>query len=136
MDKEQIYETLKSITCEENVLLDEPMKKHTSFKVGGVADFFIKVKNIEQLKKILEFAKINKIPINIIGNGTNLLVKDNGVRGIVLKLDFKEIKIEENTIVTVGAGVLLAQLAQKLLQQSITGFEFAAGIPGTIRWSY
>jgi len=73
------------------------MKKHTSFKIGGPADFFVKIKNIEQLKNIKKLAFDNNVPFNIIGNGSNLLVKDGGIRGIVAKIDFDKIQIDQDT---------------------------------------
>ena len=116
---------------ENQVFIDEPMKKHTSFKIGGVADIFIKVKSVQELQYIIEVAKKENILVTIIGNGSNLLVKDNGIRGIVIMLNMDKIEIED-TIVTVEAGVKLGFLAQKLLKEELTGFEFAAGIPGSI----
>lgn len=148
-----IYNLLISKIDKENIILNESMKKHTSFKIGGEAECFIKAKNIEDVKFILNICNENKIPLTIIGNGSNILVKDNGIKGIVLKIgidnmeitDYKNIEntvnIEDNieesnaenkVIVTIGAGFLLAKLAQILLKNSITGFEFASGIPGTI----
>lgn len=132
MEKGKIYTTLKEILGDGRVQIDEAMKNHTSFKIGGSADFFVKVEDVEQIKNILNVSKANSVPLTIIGNGSNLLVRDNGIRGIVLKIDLKKIDINSTGIVTVGAGVLLGQLAQKLATESITGFEFAAGIPGTI----
>ena len=73
------------------------MKMHTSFKIGGPADFLIKVKNINELKNIKKFASDNNLPFCIIGNGSNLLVSDKGIRGIVVKLDFNKIEIDNNT---------------------------------------
>lgn len=135
MNKEEIFnyclENLKS----SEIKKDEPMKKHTSFKIGGNADIFIKISDLDDLKNILKFINENKINFTIVGNGSNILVKDNGIRGIVVKLDFKKIDIKKDdnkAIVTVGAGVSLGLLAQKLLKESIGGFEFASGIPGTI----
>lgn len=118
-----------------NVLFDESMQKHTSFKIGGNAECFIKVKTIEELFNILKFSKANNIPLTIIGNGTNLLVKDNGINGIVAKIEIRKIEIKEkNDIieVTVGAGNTNIQVAQELLKNEITGFEEISGIPGTI----
>ena len=135
MKKEQIYQKLLQKIAPESIKQDEPMKNHTSFKIGGNADFFITANQEETLKTALKIAQENSIPITIIGNGTNLLVKDNGIRGIVIKIAMEEINIEqkENTaIITLGAGVKNAMLAQLLLQKEIAGFEFAAGIPGTI----
>lgn len=130
---EEILE--KSKLNKENLYYDEPMAKHTSFKIGGPADVFIKVDNIEELKKILDLSKKNQIPLTIIGNGSNLLVTDKGIRGITAKLNLKDIEIKnENNkqIIKVEAGVPVGLLAQKLLKEEITGFEELSGIPGTI----
>lgn len=136
MQKEEIYSYCKDKLKISNIKMDEKMAMHTSFKIGGNADIFIKVSNIEELKLILKFIKENNIKLTIIGNGSNILVKDNGIRGIVLKLDFKDISIEKTNDkkvkVRAGAGVSLGMLAQKLLKECISGFEFASGIPGTI----
>ena len=111
------------------------MSKHTSFKIGGMADIFVNVKKEDDVKKVLEYSDENQIPLTIIGNGSNLLVKDGGIRGIVLRVDIEEFYLEkkdEEYIVTVGAGVKNGYVAQKLLIEEIEGFEFAAGIPGSI----
>lgn len=131
MDKSRIKDVLTKEIPVEQVFIDEPMKKHTSFKIGGTADIFVRVKTIKELKHVIKIAKKENIYLTIIGNGSNVLVKDNGIRGIVVKLDLDYISINNN-VVTVGAGVKLGELAQKLLKEQITGFEFAAGIPGTI----
>ncbi len=142
----KILEVCQNLTKEipsEQIYMNEPMSKHTTFKVGGNADIFVKVKNIEELKYVIKIAKKNNIRVYIIGNGSNILVKDKGIRGIVVKIEFEYIKYEDiennesssrskEVIVTVGAGVKLMALAQELLKRSITGFEFASGIPGTI----
>lgn len=132
----EIYSLLNKKISDENILQNEPMKKHTSFKIGGNADFFVKAKNVQDVEYVLEICESNNIPLTVVGNGTNLLVKDNGIRGIVLKVCIDNIDIEKkdesNVVITVGAGVVLGKLAQVLLQNSISGFEFAAGIPGTI----
>lgn len=125
----------KSKLNKENLYYDEPMAKHTSFKIGGPADVFIKVDNIEELKETVDLSKKNQIPLTIIGNGSNLLVTDKGIRGITAKLNLKDIDIEnENNkqIIKVDAGVPVGLLAQKLLKEEITGFEELSGIPGTI----
>lgn len=130
---EEILE--KSKLNKENLYYDEPMAKHTSFKIGGPADLFIKVDNIEELKETLDLSKQNQIPLTIIGNGSNLLVTDKGIRGITAKLNLKDIEIKnENNkqIIKVEAGVPVGLLAQKLLKEEITGFEELSGIPGTI----
>ena len=130
---EEILE--KSKLNKENLYYDEPMAKHTSFKIGGPADLFIKVDNIEELKETLDLSKQNQIPLTIIGNGSNLLVTDKGIRGITVNLNLKDIEIKnENNkqIIKVDAGVPVGLLAQKLLKEEIAGFEELSGIPGTI----
>ena len=116
---------------EKNILLDEPMSLHTSFKTGGKADLFVKAYLAEEIKSVLTIASKNNIPLFILGNGTNLLVKDEGFRGIVLQVKLENIEID-GLNVTVGAGVKNAVLSKKLIDNSLTGFEFASGIPGTI----
>ena len=136
MNNMQVCQELTKEIPSEQIYINEPMSKHTTFKVGGNADIFVKVKNIDELKHIIKIAKKNDVHITVIGNGSNILVKDNGIRGIVAKIEFEDVEIEntsdDNVIVTVGAGVKLAVLAQILLQKEIKGFEFASGIPGTI----
>lgn len=135
MEKEKIYELLKDQLTESIIKIDEPMKNHTNFKIGGNADIFITAKNIEDIRKILNMANEYKIPITILGNGSNVLVSDLGIRGIVLKIGLDSIDIQrekEYALIKVEAGVLLGKLAQILLKNEIAGFEFAAGIPGTI----
>ena len=135
MNKEEIYNYCIENLKDSEIRKDESMKKHTSFKIGGNADVFIKISILDDLKNIIKYANDNNIKLTIIGNGSNILVKDSCIRGIVVKLDFKKInikKVENKAIVTVGAGVSLGFLAQKLLSDSIGGFEFASGIPGTI----
>ena len=125
----------KCISKESKIYKNELMSKHTSFKVGGKADIFVNTKNEQDIKSILEYANKNETPITVIGNGSNLLVKDGGIRGIVLRIDIQDFNIEkisDEYIITVGAGVKNGFVAQKLLIEEIEGFEFAAGIPGSI----
>lgn len=135
MNNNDIYEYLTKVLKIKNVKVNESMKEHTTFKIGGNADFFIKIDDINSLKKVLNFAKEKNINTYIIGNGSNLLVKDNGIRGIVIKVCLDNLiieKKEKECLVTVGAGVTLGYLSQKLLKENVSGFEFASGIPGTI----
>lgn len=137
MDIERVFNDLeKTISKESVILVNEPMSKHTSFKIGGNADIFIKAKTEEDIKQILRYSNENNIPLTIVGNGSDLLVKDGGIRGIVIKVDIDIFEIEkineEDYIVTVGAGVKNGYVAQKLLIDEIEGFEFASGIPGSI----
>lgn len=126
---------LQEIVKRNNILKNEPMSKHTSLKIGGIADYFIKVKSIEELKELLEFTNKNKVPTTIVGNGTNLLVRDGGIRGIVIKLELNDFKIKKTAnevLITVGSGMTLAALSAVALKEEITGLEFISGIPGTI----
>ncbi len=117
---------------QENITYNEPMKNHTTFKIGGPAECFIKIKNIEDLKTVLKIADKYKINLNIIGNGSNLLVLDAGIDGIVAKIDIKKFEIKEGSKVILGAGNKMSEVAQKLLKEELTGFEELSGIPGTI----
>lgn len=130
-----VYRKLLEIVPEENIMVAEPMKKHTSFRIGGEADFLVTVTEIEEIKKILELVRRKNIPLTILGNGTNILVKDGGIRGITLKLEFRKMtkQIEEDTIIyTCGSSLPVAVIANRALEDEVTGLEFAAGIPGTL----
>lgn len=131
MNKEDIYEILTKDIPNSEVYLNEAMSKHTSFRIGGNADIYVKVKNIEDVKYIVKYVKYNKIPLTVLGNGSNLLVRDNGIRGITMQIDLQQIKVEDTKVI-VGAGVKLGVLAMEILKNELEGFEFAAGIPGTI----
>ena len=133
----KVEKELTEILGRNNVLIDEPMSKHTSFKVGGKADYFVKVNSVDELKKVFKIAKKYNLIYTIIGNGTNLLVKDGGIRGIVIKLNLNDFKIKrtpnnDDVVITVDSGMTLATLASICLKEEITGAEFLGGIPGTI----
>lgn len=114
-------------------MCDELMKMHTSFKIGGPADFFVKLKNIDQLKSVKKLAIENNIPFAIVGNGSNLLVKDNGIRGIVAKLDFDKIQIDAESGKVVASGdYSVSKLSRKCAKKGLANAEFLAGIPGTV----
>lgn len=116
-----------------DVRFDEPMSRHTSFRIGGPADVFILPKDLEDLIVILAFAQKQSIPIFVIGQGTNLLVRDKGIRGIVIKLAayFGGAKTEGD-VVCAGAGVRLGRLVKLAANKSLSGLEFVVGIPGTL----
>lgn len=140
MQLKEIIKNSKLHIPQERIFYEEPMKNHTSFKVGGPAEVFIKVENEQELQEIQALANNEKIPIVIIGNGSNILVTDKGIRGIVAKIDIKKLEIQENDElngnttkkITVGAGNKLIELAYILAKQDIAGLEELSGIPGTI----
>lgn len=126
---------LQEIVGKQNLLIDEPMNKHTSIRIGGIADYFVKVNSVEELKNVLEFANRNKLPFTIVGNGTNLLVREAGIRGLVLKINFNDFKIKKvsnDILITVESGMSLASLSSIALKEEIQGLEFLSGIPGTV----
>lgn len=126
-----IYDELIKGISKDKVLMNENMSKHTSFKVGGMADFFVEVQNVQELIYVLKLAKSLRIKTCIIGNGSNVIVKDTGFRGIIVKLNFKHLKIEKDRI-AVGAGVPVALLSEFTYRNGISGYEFLGGIPGTV----
>lgn len=124
---------IEKFISKDKIYINEPMSKHTSFKIGGPAECLIKIQTAQELKSILEFAKEKDIPLTIIGNGSNILVSDEGIKGIVLKIEISTFELNSQTAqLKVGSGVKLGFIAQKCLKQELAGFEFASGIPGTI----
>ncbi len=134
MTKKEHFENLQK-KCKD-IYLDEPMSKHTSFKIGGNADIFIKANKMEEIEFVQKYAKENKIKLHVIGNGSNVLVSDSGIEGIVLKIATQDIKIEEDKEgffkVKIDAGVNLALASIMLAKKGLSGFEELSGIPGTI----
>jgi len=114
---------------ENKIFFNEDMSKHTTFKTGGKADFFVKIYNLEELKFVLNFAKEMKLPLFIIGNGSNILVTDKGIRGVVCQIGIDKFEVEEkgeDIFVCLGSGNKNAIASAKLLNLGIEGFEFAA----------
>ena len=112
---------------------NEPLKKYTTFEIGGPADLFIEICSLPELIKLMKFIKKNNIPFFVIGNGSNLLVSDEGFRGIIIKLsgEFNAINILPNSKVQCGCGVSLARVCVFALKNNLSGLEFAWGIPGS-----
>ena len=131
------------------LLQDEPMKKHTTFRIGGSADYYAEP-DMSQISKLIEMAKACDMPVTVIGNGSNLLVGDKGIRGLVIgigkglsEIDVTEAVAQQSTaqdltaqdnghIITAGAGAILAAVAAKAAEASLSGLEFASGIPGSV----
>ena len=128
---------IKKIFCdllgEDRVFTDEPMKQHTTFKIGGPADYFLVPESGEEAGEIIKICKQTDIPYFILGNGSNLLVGDGGYRGVVIQTYRNMSAVTtEGTIITAQAGALLSSVAAVAKNASLTGFEFAGGIPGTV----
>lgn len=128
-----IYEFIKERVSDKNILLDEPMMKHTTFRVGGPAKAFVSVDTEKQLSEIIPFLIKVEEPYYVVGNGSNILVGDRGYNGVILEIGskFNKITVNDNTI-TVQAGALMSSVARIALENGLTGFEFASGIPGTM----
>lgn len=128
-----IYEELCQILGEENIYREEPMSRHTTFRVGGPADFFVTPETEEQIQEVTALAAKEDIPYYVIGNGSNLLVGDKGYRGIIIQIYKKMNRIRvEGEKMYVQAGALLSAAASQALANGLTGLEFASGIPGAM----
>jgi len=123
-----MYKNLKQFG---KVKTNEPLAKHTTFKVGGPADFFVTVESTEKLAELLKYIDGEGTPYFILGGGSNVLMPDDGFRGVVIKIQSREIKVEEGLLV-VDAGVSTVAAAQESIKTGFTGFEWGVGIPGTI----
>ena len=129
---QEFYSKLQGIVSAEAILENEPMSKHTTFRIGGNADLFVSPE-ISQVPQIMALVKEYQVPVTIIGNGSNLLVGDKGIRGLVISFGkgAEYVQVDGRCIIA-GAGALLSKVAAEALKHSLTGFEFAAGIPGTL----
>lgn len=131
--EKQIYEALSGILNEEHIRCNEPLNGHTTFRVGGPASFFVEIDSVEKLQKLVSVLQERDIPFFMLGKGSNLLVSDAGYKGVVICLGEKMSEVScEGQMLRAGAGASLAKVAAFALQNSLTGFEFAAGIPGTV----
>lgn len=128
-----IKEYILSKVSKDRVFFDEPMSKHTTFRVGGKADALVKIASEDELSDLIRYFGIVQAPYFVIGNGSNLLVSDKGYRGVVLEISdaYNDIQINGNDI-CVSSGALMSTIAKKALECELTGLEFASGIPGTI----
>lgn len=125
----------KFCTClgSDNVYRNEPMKNHTTFRIGGPADYYLCPHSAKEIQKVVEICREEKIPYFILGNGSNLLVSDKGYRGAVIQLwkNVSDIRVD-GCLIEAKAGASLAKIAALALEEGLTGMEFAAGIPGTL----
>ena len=128
-----MLEKLQKMLGEAKVLVNEPMASHTTFRIGGPADYFVMPETVEELANVLKLCKEENTPYFILGNGSNLLVGDKGFRGVVIQLykNFDGLSIE-GTKITAKSGAMLIRVAKEAGKAGLTGLEFASGIPGTI----
>jgi len=133
MLNQSVLDHIKQFVPVKDLLENEPMSQHTSFKVGGEASLFIRISTKEQLVRLLPFLRRLEIDFFVLGNGSNVLIGDKGYQGVILSIrqGMGEITIEENRIVA-GAGALLTDIANKAAEHGLAGMEFASGIPGTV----
>ena len=130
MDK---YKGLEEILSQDSIKYNEPMKKHTTMRVGGPCDCMVEPSSIEEIQKILEYARKNNIKYYVIGNGSNLLVKDEGVHALIIKIANKFSKVEVNgEHIKAYSGCSVPKLSQIAKENSLSGLEFACGIPGSV----
>ena len=131
--EKNFYDQLIQIIDKEYVLKNEPMSRHTTFRVGGNADYYVMPPSVESIQRLIALCKKENVSFYIIGNGSNVLVSDSGYRGVIIEVcrAMNQIQVE-GTKIRVQAGALLSKVANEALKNSLTGFEFAAGIPGTL----
>ena len=130
---ENIYIDLTKNIKKTNVLKNELMSNHTSFKIGGPVDILVEPGTIEEIKYAVDYCRKEGIEFYIFGNGSNILIKDSGIRGVVIKLsdNFNKVTIDENKV-NAESGILLSRLSKIIMKEELEGFEFASGIPGTL----
>jgi len=132
MQYENIIKQINKVTGKKNIKIDELMEKHTSFKVGGPADILVTPENVSEVQSIIKICKDNKVDYYLIGNGSNLLVRDGGIRGIVIKLCKLNLIEVEGKKITAQSGASLYDVTMVALDKGLKGVEFANGIPGSI----
>lgn len=133
MSDTDILGKLQDIVGSDNIVSDEPMRKHTTFRIGGNADIFVRPESKEQIAEILRLCRKQDVPYFILGNGSNLLVGDRGFRGVVINImdNMNDIKVDGG-VIKAQAGAMLIKVSRAARDNSLTGLEFASGIPGTI----
>ena len=132
MGQNDLLKGLRDITGESQVKVDEPMSIHTTFRIGGTADYFVMPSSISELQSVLHLLKKSDIEYYVIGNGSNLLVGDGGFRGVIIQLSdtFDDVEYIDDVTVKVMSGMKLSRLGNQLADKGLAGFEFATGIPG------
>lgn len=130
--KNNEYKELAKIFGEERVRIDEPMSLHTTFKIGGPADYYIAVDTLENLVKAIQTAHRLNLPVTIIGGGSNMVVSDNGIQGLVIKNNCRKINVVDNVHIFAESGVIMNQLIRFAIDKGLGGLEYQLGLPGTV----
>ncbi|AIK38770.1 UDP-N-acetylenolpyruvoylglucosamine reductase [Bacillus pseudomycoides] len=132
MNMQEVYKYLRTVLPEEHVKQDEMLKNHTHIKVGGKADVFVQPTTYTEIQQVVQYANKHNIPITFLGNGSNVIIKDGGIRGITLSLThITDVTVNEQTIVA-QSGAAIIDISRIALEHSLTGLEFACGIPGSV----
>ena len=132
MHKDSILKELEALVPESIIKVDEPLKRYTYTETGGKADYYLTPTSNEHVQAILRFAYKNDIPVTYLGNGSNIIIREGGIRGIVISLlSLDHIEVSDNVIIT-GSGAAIIDVSRKARDNSLTGLEFACGIPGSI----
>ncbi|WP_149473270.1 UDP-N-acetylmuramate dehydrogenase [Oceanobacillus polygoni] len=127
-----LHEKLIALTSERNVMVNEHLRNHTYTRLGGQADFYVTPETYEQVQQIIKLANQENIAFTMLGNGSNLIVKDGGIRGIVMNLQkLSAIKTDSNMIIA-QSGARIIDVSREALKEELTGLEFACGIPGSV----
>jgi len=127
-----IYEQLVNLVSTNNVVKNNPLKSHTYTRLGGKADYFVTPDTYKQVQMVVKFARQERIPFTLLGNGSNLIIKDGGIRGIVMYLGKLSTIRVEGTRIIAQSGALIANVSKRALDEHLTGLEFACGIPGSV----
>src|SRR5699024_4776986 len=127
-----MYKQLMKVISEKNVIINKPLKEHTYTHLGGEADYFVTPETYEQVQKIVKLANKEQMPFTLLGNGSNLIIKDGGIRGIVMNLSkLNKIETKDNQVIAQG-GARIIDASREALSSVLSGLEFACGIPGSV----
>src|SRR5699024_2593129 len=128
----EIYNALKECVSEKNVIKDKPLKEHTYTRLGGSADYFVTPETYEEVQSVIQYAQEKEVPFMLLGNGSNIIIRDGGIRGIVMYLGKLATIRHTDTTVIAQSGALIANVSSYALENKLAGMEFACGIPGSV----